>query len=208
MSNFAIVRDGKVENVVVASANVIEKITPKGASAVEMPDNSEIGIGWLYDGDKFSIKQEDPAALKQHAARLPPGLPIGELTISGLGAVNVDEWDREMRNVLPYLARSAERDPNLTVQIPRQNGQLLSLTAQQVLDLEKAIGDRYIELFAMAAEMFAQIDSGAFTTYADMKAFGVARSRAPSKVNVTPGTVKPVPAPAPGKTPAPTYRRK
>jgi hypothetical protein len=53
MTNFAVIEDGVVENVIVAdSKEVAESATNQ--TCVEYSEGSSVGIGWSYDGTNFS----------------------------------------------------------------------------------------------------------------------------------------------------------
>jgi|SRR5215469_2189589 len=171
--HLAVVKDGMVVNVIVAPPTTMGAAfqAPDGHQTVALPVNHEVGVGDSYDGTTFAKPQASKQDLKEHAARLPPGLPIGMLTV-GDQTIKFDELDPSFRNVLPYLMRAAQRDPTLVVRVPRLNGTLVTLNASQITALEKALGDRYIALFGTVATMFDQIDSGQLTTYSEVKTYG------------------------------------
>jgi hypothetical protein len=52
MANFAVIKDGVVDNVIVADTKEIaEQVT--GLTCVEYTEENPAGIGWTYDGVNF-----------------------------------------------------------------------------------------------------------------------------------------------------------
>jgi hypothetical protein len=52
MANFAVIKDGVVDNVIVADTKEIaEQVT--GLTCVEYTEENPAGIGWTYDGANF-----------------------------------------------------------------------------------------------------------------------------------------------------------
>jgi pyridoxal biosynthesis lyase PdxS len=53
MANYALIKDGVVNNVIVADTKEIaEEVT--GLTCVEYTDENPAGIGWSYDGAEFT----------------------------------------------------------------------------------------------------------------------------------------------------------
>ena len=54
MANYAVIKDGIVNNVIVADTKEIaEAVT--GLTCIEYTDENPAGIGWTYDGTNFSV---------------------------------------------------------------------------------------------------------------------------------------------------------
>ncbi|WP_089617479.1 hypothetical protein [Escherichia coli] len=53
MSKYAVVKDGKVENVIEWDGKA-DWVAPDGYSVAKIPASSTVGIGWDYDGKNFS----------------------------------------------------------------------------------------------------------------------------------------------------------
>jgi hypothetical protein len=51
--NYALIRNGIVENVIVADAAFIEVISNDWDDIVDITD-TEYGVGWTYDGEEFA----------------------------------------------------------------------------------------------------------------------------------------------------------
>ena len=53
MANYAVIKDGIVNNVIVADTKEIAE-TVIGLTCIEYTDENPAGIGWSYDGTNFS----------------------------------------------------------------------------------------------------------------------------------------------------------
>ena len=53
MANYAVIKDGIVNNVIVADTKEIAE-TVTGLTCIEYTDETPAGIGWTYDGTNFS----------------------------------------------------------------------------------------------------------------------------------------------------------
>lgn len=53
MANYAVIKDGIVDNVIVADTKEIAE-TVTGLTCIEYTDENPAGIGWTYDGTNFS----------------------------------------------------------------------------------------------------------------------------------------------------------
>ena len=53
MATFAEIQDGVVTNVIVADTKEIAELVT-GLTCVEYTDSNPAGIGWTYDGEKFT----------------------------------------------------------------------------------------------------------------------------------------------------------
>lgn len=53
MATFAVIKDGTVNNVIVADTKEIAE-TVTGLTCIEYTDENRAGIGWTYDGAEFT----------------------------------------------------------------------------------------------------------------------------------------------------------
>jgi hypothetical protein len=53
MANYAVIKDGIVDNVIVADTKEIAE-TVTGLTCIEYTDENPAGIGWSYDGTTFT----------------------------------------------------------------------------------------------------------------------------------------------------------
>ena len=61
MANYAVIKDGIVNNVIVADTKEIAE-TVTGLTCIEYTDENRAGIGWTYDGTNFIAPViEEPA---------------------------------------------------------------------------------------------------------------------------------------------------
>jgi len=58
MPNFAEIQDGVVTNVIVADTKEIAELVTR-LTCVEYTDENPAGIGWTYDGSKFTPPVEE-----------------------------------------------------------------------------------------------------------------------------------------------------
>jgi hypothetical protein len=58
MATFAEIQDGVVTNVIVADTKEIAELVT-GLTCVEYTDSNPAGIGWTYDGKKFTPPVEE-----------------------------------------------------------------------------------------------------------------------------------------------------
>jgi hypothetical protein len=53
MANYAVIKDGIVNNIIVADTKEIAE-TVTGLTCIEYTDENPAGIGWTYDGAEFT----------------------------------------------------------------------------------------------------------------------------------------------------------
>ena len=53
MATFAVIKDGTVNNVIVADTKEIAE-TVTGLTCIEYTNENPVGIGWTYDGAEFT----------------------------------------------------------------------------------------------------------------------------------------------------------
>jgi hypothetical protein len=53
MANYAVIKDGIVNNIIVADTKEIAE-TVTGLTCIEYTDENFLGIGWSYDGAEFT----------------------------------------------------------------------------------------------------------------------------------------------------------
>ena len=53
MANYAVIKDGIVDNVIVADTKEIAEIVT-GLTCIEYTEENPAGIGWSYDGAEFT----------------------------------------------------------------------------------------------------------------------------------------------------------
>lgn len=56
----ALIKDGKVKNVIVANEKFLSRIRQQWDHIVELSKDTSVGIGWSYDGQNFSAPQPEP----------------------------------------------------------------------------------------------------------------------------------------------------
>jgi hypothetical protein len=63
--NYALIKSGLVENVIIADAAFIEVIRSEWDHIVDITD-TEYGNGWLYDGEEFTLPAvEEPPVVEE-----------------------------------------------------------------------------------------------------------------------------------------------
>ena len=74
--NYALIKSGLVENVIVADASFVDAIQSEWDHIVDITD-TEYGVGWLYDGEEFSfpVVEEPPVAEEIDVSNLIPKPP-------------------------------------------------------------------------------------------------------------------------------------
>lgn len=63
--DYALIRSGLVENVIIADAYFIDFIRSEWDHIVDITD-TEYGVGWLYDGEEFTLPVvEEPSVAEE-----------------------------------------------------------------------------------------------------------------------------------------------
>lgn len=84
---FAIIENGKVENVIVASPEFIEKLEKQTIEVTEMENRP--GPGWLYDGETFSNPTQ--AKAEEIAPEITPEQQTKQDALKALHAMDAEK---------------------------------------------------------------------------------------------------------------------
>lgn len=114
MTHYALIDKALVTNLVVWDGEQ-EWSPPQGISAVQIPDGSEVGIGWIYDGANFTAPAA-PAIVPtwgDHQASAKDALDLSDVTVLRCvenGVAVPPEW-AVYRKALRAIVSAASGDP-------------------------------------------------------------------------------------------------
>lgn len=168
MARIALIKDGKVANVV--EGNSVDHIKSLGIADdyddVVAVETKEGGVGKLYDGNKFHDPAPNKSELLNHVGMRIDDYPWVTIKLDDGQILRVDVAQYGM---LAHIAAVARANANFTAPWPQHYGDThgyVALNAKQIIELSDKIAKLHLARLEAHRRMIDAVNSGKVTDHA------------------------------------------